>query len=398
MFLSKPNILVLISFYLPGYKAGGPLRTISNMVDHLGDDFEFWIVTSDRDLGDTEAYPGLSLNQWVTLGKARVFYVSPENRTMAGLVNVIKNTPHDVLYLNSFFDPVFTVKPLLARCLGKFPRRPVVLAPRGEFSAGALKIKGLKKTAYVCVARMLGLYKKIIWQASSVHEAEDIKRSFLIFDKDISVALDLPAKRDLQSTGKKNRHISADSQGMLRLVFLSRISPMKNLDYALRVLSRIMIDVEFDIYGPLEDATYWQRCQALIRELPPNVQVAYRGTVKPENVAETFACYDLFLFPSHGENYGHVIAESLRVGTPVLLSDQTPWRALSDDGLGWDLALENMAGFVEMINLVSFKNKKLTQKQKTEIRRHVQNKALGRLADPAVLEANRQLFYGRLPQ
>jgi len=390
--------MTFVGFYLPGYKAGGPLRTIANMVDHLGDDFEFWIVTRDRDLGDTKAYPDLSLDQWVSFGNAHVFYVSPENQTVDGLANVIKNTPHDVLYLNSFFDSVFTLKPLFARFLGKFPRRPVVLAPRGEFSAGALKIKGMKKTVYIFGARLLGLYKNIMWQASSEHEAQDIKRSFSVVEKDISVAWDLPAKPDLQLPEKKNLPPASDSQAMLRLIFLSRISPKKNLDYALRILSQTMIDVEFDIYGPLEDATYWQRCQTLIRELPPNVKVAYRGSVKPEKVAETFSCYDLFLFPTHGENYGHVIAESLSVGTPVLLSDQTPWRDLSDDGLGWDLALVNMAGFVEIINLVSLKNKKLTQKQKTEIRRHLQNKVLGRLTDPAVLEANRQLFYGCLPK
>lgn len=149
----KPRILLFVACYLPGYKAGGPVQTIANIVDHLGDDFELWIVTSDRDLGDTSAYPGLSLDQWVTHGNAHVFYVSPENQTVSGLANVIKNTPHDVLYLNSFFDPVFTLKLLLARFLGKFPRRPVVLAPRGEFSAGALKIKGMKKTAYIFGAR-----------------------------------------------------------------------------------------------------------------------------------------------------------------------------------------------------------------------------------------------------
>ena len=191
---------------------------------------------------------------------------------------------------------------------------------------------------------------------------------------------------------KKNLSPALDSLGLLRLVFLSRISPKKNLDYALQVLSKIKCEVEFYIYGPLEDARYWQSCQALIRELPATMKVAYRGSVKHKNVAEKIACYDLFFFPTHGENYGHVIAESLSVGTPVLLSDQTPWRDLSDDGLGWDLTLKNIAGFVEIINLFSLKNKKLTQKQKTEIRRHLQNKALVRLTDPAVLEANRQLF------
>jgi glycosyltransferase involved in cell wall biosynthesis len=74
------------------------------------------------------------------------------------------------------------------------------------------------------------------------------------------------------------------------------------------------------------------------------------------------------LFPTHGGNYGHVIAELLSVGTPVLLSDQTPWRDLTIDGLGRDLALENMDGFVKVIKLISLKNINKDQKVKAEIR------------------------------
>lgn len=388
----KPKILTFVSYYLPGYKAGGPLRTISNMVDHLGDEFEFWIVTRDRDLGDAEAYTSVPLNRWVTMGGAQVFYCSPEQQTVSDLAKVINEIPHDVLYLNSFFDPAFTLKPLLARFLGKLSQGPIVLAPRGEFSEEALKLKWFKKTGYILVARLFGWYKNVTWQASSEHEAEDIKRSFSVVNKDILVALDLPAKFDLKSTAEKYHNAASDSPSLLRIVFLSRISPMKNLDYALRVLSQVQGDVAFDIYGPLEDADYWQSCQALIREIPPNVQVEYCEAVTPVKVSETFARYDLFLFPTHGENYGHVIAESLSVGTPVLLSDQTPWRDLTVDGLGWDLALENMDEFVEVIELFSRKNKKQDQNEKAEIRRHVQSKALERLTNPAVLKANRELF------
>jgi hypothetical protein len=45
-------VLVLVGTYLPGYKAGGPLRSIANLVATLGLEFHFRIVTLDRDLGD----------------------------------------------------------------------------------------------------------------------------------------------------------------------------------------------------------------------------------------------------------------------------------------------------------------------------------------------------------
>ena len=389
---SKPKILTFVGFYLPGYKAGGPLRTIANMVDHLGDDFEFWIVTSDRDLGDTKAYPGLLLDQWLTHGNARVFYLSPKNKTVEGLANVIKNTPHDVLYLNSFFDPVFTLKPLLARFRSKFHRRPLVLAPRGEFSPEALKIRGAKKSVYMFIGKLLGLYKGVTWQASSEHEAEDIRNALGVADSEIFIASDLPSKTVNRASVVSNSNGCVASRGVVRIVFLSRISPMKNLDYALRILACVRARVIFDIYGPIEDFDYWQECQELVGKLSSHVEVHYRGAVAPSEVSATFAQYDLFLFPSRGENYGHVIAESLEVGTSVLISDRTPWRNLAADGLGWDLALTEMGKFVEVIEGLALKN----SEERKKMRHLVKSRACERLLDPAALASTRELFLGCL--
>jgi glycosyltransferase involved in cell wall biosynthesis len=59
-------------------------------------------------------------------------------------------------------------------------------------------------------------------------------------------------------------------------------------------------------------------------------------------VPGVFRQYDLFVFPTRGENFGHVIIESLSVGTPVLLSDRTPWRADPDGAIEVvDLGNEN---------------------------------------------------------
>jgi len=70
---TKTTILTSVGFYLPGYKAGGPIRTLANMVDKLGDEFEFKIVTADRDFDDTKAYPGIKVDDLNKVGKADVF-------------------------------------------------------------------------------------------------------------------------------------------------------------------------------------------------------------------------------------------------------------------------------------------------------------------------------------
>lgn len=168
---------------------------------------------------------------------------------------------------------------------------------------------------------------------------------------------------------------------------------MKNLDFALNTLALTSKRIRFDIYGPLEDQNYWKECQAIIKKLPATISVNYCGTVLPANVKATFGLYDLFLFPTRGENYGHVIAESFSTGTPVLLSDKTPWSDLESDGLGWNLSLENPAAFAQKIEYLAETSSETRQKQRLKTR----EKALIRLLNPEAIEENRRLFYSHLP-
>src|ERR1022692_704357 len=118
---------------------------------------------------------------------------------------------------------------------------------------------------------------------------------------------------------------------------------MKNLTGALRLLGALRGRVTFDIYGLLEDPAYWQECQDLISQLPPNIQVKYCGVVPYPNVRKVLSEYDLFLLPTLGENYGHAIIDALITGCPVLISDRTPWRNLERLNVGWDLPLDQLA-------------------------------------------------------
>jgi glycosyltransferase involved in cell wall biosynthesis len=101
---------------------------------------------------------------------------------------------------------------------------------------------------------------------------------------------------------------------------------MKNLDYLIKVLTKVRTPLEFTIFGPKVDLKYWNQCIKLIEKLPSNIKVNINEEVSPTKVQEIFSQYDLFVFPTRGENFGHVILESLSAGTPVLLSDKTLWQ------------------------------------------------------------------------
>jgi len=156
----------------------------------------------------------------------------------------------------------------------------------------------------------------------------------------------------------------------------------------LRILRDVKSRVSFDIIGPAEDNRYWAECQALMNTLPPQVKATYLGSIPPDRVFDALACYDLFLFPSHGENYAHVIAESISVGTRVLVSQFTPWRELHTDGVGWDLDLAQPQRFVEVIEQLAADS----QAGRQAARERAVRSAVARLSNPAALEENRSLF------
>jgi len=361
------------------------------MVDHLSDEFEFWIVTRDRDLGDTEAYSNIVANEWQARGNEYIFYVQKGRESVSFFRKLIRETPHDILYLNSFFDIGYTVKPLLGWHLSSaYVQRPLIVAPRGELSPSALRLKIVKKKFWLLFSNILRLYNKAIFQASSEFERSDISRALCIPCNRIRIAIDLPVLASLycskyEYVTNANACVSREN---LNIVFLSRIAPVKNLRFAIKILGMVKRKVQFDIYGPIEDASYWAACKSAIAALPSNIAVFYKGAIFPEETRPTFARYDLFLFPTQGENYGHVIAESVSVGTPVLVSDQTPWRNLEVDGLGWDIALDSDSTFVDKID--SFPQ--LDDGSRRTRREAILQNAAKRIENPETILANRELF------
>jgi glycosyltransferase involved in cell wall biosynthesis len=379
------KIVIFADFFLPGHKAGGPIRTLANIVDHLGDDFEFCILTRDRDLGDTAPYQNIIVGAWNKVGKAQVYYCPPRHIGFNTILNTLQLCEKDIIYLNSFFSPQFTIKPLLLRRLRLIPDRPLVIAPRGEFSSGALGLKSFKKRVYIAAAKAFGLYKGLVWQASSEHEEADIRRWFGT-DARIVIAPNLPP---MVNPADELPTKSGKIEGCLKIIFLSRISRMKNLDGALEMLKGLKGKVEFNIYGPMEDKSYWAECRKIISGQPENIKVQYCGSVEHDHVGAVMREHDLFFFPTLGENFGHVILEALCAGCPVLISDQTPWRDLEEKGVGWDLPLSKPEMFRQVLQRYIDMNNDEYVKWSERARVY----ELQVTKDDGVVEQNRKLFY-----
>lgn len=339
------EVLVFIDWYLPGFKAGGPVTSCANMIDALRDDIRFKVVTRNTDYCEIQPYPNLPSDEWVMRGaNEEVMYLSAQNQNLSKIKNILSNSDCSTLYINGIYSLKYSLYPILAnRILGS--KKRVVVASRGMLSESAIGVKKMRKKFFLSVARMFGWYKGVIFHATNQKEKEDILRE-IGNNTEVVVASNI-AKSSVDTYSRSQKET-----GSLRLVSIARIAPEKNLRFILEVLKDVKADVSLNIYGSVYNTEYWVKCKEIIEKLPKNISVAHLGISDPGDINQIIQQHDMLVLPSLGENYGHVIAESFLAGRPVLISDQTPWKNLEPEHAGYDIPLTHQ-GFAKVIEKVA---------------------------------------------
>lgn len=281
------------------------------------------------------------------------------------LLNQIENIRPDIIYLNSLFLYIFLFTSLKYK--KKYDKKvKIILAPRGELCKNALNIKKNKKMLYISFLKLFNLKKNIYWHATSLEEQKSIIDNFSADIKKINLIEVLPThvqeKNDIGIKKIKNQ---------LRCVFISRICEKKNLLSAIKYVKKAEKGVTLDIYGFKEDEKYWEKCE---EEIQNSNKIKYCGILNQEEVIKTFSKYDLFLFPTYSENYGHVIAESMLGGCPVLISDQTPWNDVKEHGAGFVEKLNDDDSFISVLNNLNRMEENEYKKIKQNMELYISNK------------------------
>lgn len=336
----RKRILLFTDWYEPGYKAGGPIQSVRNIVSTLTGEYEFFIICSDRDLGDKGPYNNILVNEWVKKSSTvNILYASPKFITGKNLKSIMESVQPDFVYFNSMYSPLYTLLPLWVLIWNNYSGK-IILAPRGMLHKGALKRKYFKKYVFLKLFRFIAWHKKVIFHATNKQEQDDIL-SFFSTKAKIMILDNIPDTSFRQWFPKLKKPYE------LNCVFISRVHPKKNLYYFLKILSEIRYDVKlaFDVYGVEEDKKYAEDCKHFASSLGANIRVEFKGPIPYTQVHGTMKAYHLFVLPTLGENYGHVIYEALSAGDPVLISDQTPWRGLEKEKAGWDLPLKEKDKF-----------------------------------------------------
>lgn len=230
----------------------------------------------------------------------------------------------DVVHENCCWMPGSALTQSWAQGLGY----KVVLTPHGMLEPWILKRNYWTKK----IPALLLYQKAAIKRANILHATAESEKENLLklgYNTHITVianGIDVE-NIEMKTSWKRNREI----------LFLSRVHVKKGLDFlieAVAQLKRMMKDYTVRIAGE-GDMAYIDELRDLALRLGVNNIISFEGGVYGNRKWELFRQADLFILPTHSENFGIVVAEALASGTLVITTKGTPWCELESRRCGW---------------------------------------------------------------
>ena len=375
----KDTILIFSGGYLPGARFGGPVTSLKNFADAFCYKYNIKVITLDHDYKCKERYSGIN-NGWNQVGSADVLYLSNSECNYSNFKRIIKTEKPSFCYLSGTITSYFGFNEYVIEICNEI-RVPVILVLRGDLCDDALNIKKVKKMVAIVLCRLKKAFEKVYFQSTFAEETTNLIKYFNINESRIFEAPNIPANIQITRIREKRK-------GEIKLIFISRIAFIKNLLDAIKSVNGTKSKVVFDIYGPLEDIKYWLECKETIRLAPQNVNINYKGALDLNVAKNIFQEYDAFLFETRSENYGHVIAESLLCGCPVILSKKTtPWDDL-DKRAGFTAELGDINEFARLIDLIA----NMEGKVYSDLRKSTRSYALEKTKFNNIIEQYQKMF------
>ena len=323
------KICILSHCFYPSRKRGGPTVSVTNLAKLLAQHHEVSVVTVGYEMGETTFY------STVKPGKNRLFgcdvYYLEKDRCDA-YYQVLNEVSPDVIYVSSLFSWQYAVAAMAWRKRNK--NTQVIIAPRGELMPAALSRGAIKKKAYLWICKHVLQLRACAFHSTAKEETQAVGKMF-------------PEVRVFEASNistyerRENSGIPKES-GVLRMLTVGRIHPIKNVDLDIEVLQQVHGEVTLDIYGSAEDKAYYEKCQEAASRLPENVCVNFCGNVEHEKLKEIYPQYHCFISLTQTENFGHSIVEAIHSGNPVIISDRTPWHELEKHQAGVEVSLDQM--------------------------------------------------------
>lgn len=207
---------------------------------------------------------------------------------------------------------------------------PRVVSPHGMLEPWSLDQGAWKKKAAWWLYQKRDLQSAEVVIATAEQEAQNIRA--LGVDGPIAV---VPNGVDRPESLPSVEESTPDDREQRRLLFLSRIHQKKGLLNLVEAWHRLRPDGwEVVIAGPDENG-HEAEVRERISEHGLEKDFVFTGPVKGAEKWKLYQGADLFVLPTHSENFGIVVAEALSCGVPAITTRGAPWSDLVDHNCGW---------------------------------------------------------------
>ena len=302
-----------------GGNSGGPSRSVYTLTKGLR---EFGLDTEIVSYNYT-FNPNIAKEPWIRamdVDKMQPFEYDSRFK------DFLDKREYDLFHIHSIYSYPVTIAARMARKKNV----PYIIAPRGSLYRSAIKgSSALKKYLFNHLFLFSDLNHASVIQATCKEEMEEI-RALGIKTPIAIIPNSVPIPDKLPVYGYPSK---------LRIGFLGRINPIKNLDGLLRAWKISDLDEEGELYivgkAQLEkEKEYEKQLHALESELCLK-NVIWTGAKYGDEKDDLLRSFSYLVLPSHSENFGMVVPEALLQGVPVVASKGTPWSMLEEHHCGW---------------------------------------------------------------
>ncbi len=298
--------------------SGGPTESVPQLCEHLnrlGAPAEIATLSSidDRD------WEGLTLIHRHPLG------LPAKLRRSSALSDFLmrETSRFDIIHVHGLWEwPGYYAREAATR-----HHRPLIISPRGMLEPWAMAHHKWFKRLALRLWESKNLQSAALLHATSDQEAYSLRAEGAARVEVIPNGIDAPSLVPVRGPSIPRR-----------LLFLSRYHEKKGIPLLLEAwkdLHTAFPQWLLELHGPDTDG-YRARMEALARSFGiPESSIRFHGPAHGQAKWDLLSEADLFVLPTHSENFGNVVAESLSQGTPVVTTHGAPWSDLVSEGCGW---------------------------------------------------------------
>ncbi len=357
--------LIIPSFY-PATVYGGPIFSSLNTSKELAklEDIEVFASTTNTNM---TSKLDVETNKWIDFEKN--LHVKYYNETIVDkfslqlFLNIYKDIKmSDIVHIQAIFNTPIPISLFWAR----FYNKPTVLTPRGGLGKWVMSNGSSFKKLW------LKLFIKpfancVVWHATAEQEKQEIlshfpKAKVVIIPNGIYVD-EFKKSNMLEKKEYLKKYTSKNIDNINKIIVsMGRLQKKKGFDILIDSFHKILIQFPNScllIAGPDEGEK--KNLKKQIKNLHLSNNIFLIGNIENQDKVDFLANADLFVLPSHNENFGNVYLESLATGTPIIASLGTPWSEVEKYDCGkW---VENSVGKTSeaMIEMLSKDRKKMKE-------------------------------------